>query len=71
MKSINMPEIKSLLRSGKRILITIDDSGVHFRETLLAISNMESGEMTYDAKPIGSVKHPKKFRKCVLELLKH
>jgi len=62
--------IRSLLASGKRMVIAIDSKGVHFRETLCVAHDGDSGESRYDTKPIGSMKYPRKFRDSIALMLK-
>lgn len=61
--------VKRLVGSTKRTVIAIDSKGVHFSETLCVTHDGESGESRYDTMPVGSLKHPRKFRKALLKLI--
>ena len=53
----------------RRFIIAVDSVGVHFRKTLCTTHHGETGEVTYDAKPLFST-HDKVFKKKLIELLK-
>jgi hypothetical protein len=61
--------VKQLVGSTKRIIIAFDGTGIYFRETLCVTHDGVSGESRYDTKPVGSMKHPRKFRKALLKLI--
>lgn len=58
------------LKSKRRIVIALDDYGAHFREILCTTHHDESGEVQYDAAPIGSADAQRQIRNAVAKIIK-
>lgn len=62
-------EILQYVKGTKRVVISIDSEGIHFREVEFVEHNLYTGRVRYDCYPVSSLKHPRKFRTELAKLI--
>lgn len=63
-------EILRRVKGKKRVVISIDSCGIHFRDVKWVEHNFFAGQVKYDCYPIASLKNPRKFRNELVKLIK-
>lgn len=63
-----LAKIEKLLMNDGRIIIAIDDAGMHFRETLCVHHNFTKKEVNYAAKPLLSIPVNKRLYRRLLQV---
>ena len=63
-----LARVEKLLMNGGRLIIAVDDSGIHFRETLCVHHDNIKKEVNYAAKPLLSMPVNKRLYRRLLQI---